>query len=297
MRFSILLLIVGLSTSAFAQTFRWNQETLRPEVIYDNQPAPAAQPASYNDVSAKQVEVGMALYYADYLEGRATALGEVYQGNQMTAAHQSLPLGTIVKVTRLDNGLSTVVRINDRGPFCEGCVIDLSTTAAQEIDLMQVGRSRVSVQIVGQSDRNPPAPAFVANNQNLTARGVPAQPQSYNAVPTSRINTEARSSGNNTLTARSPTANTNQVNILANAPNGYAIQLGSYGDFGNAERHVVRLQERGFNQIFIYQEVTDNGQTLNRVIVAPFRTNTEAQTYLNELQSDYQMRGLVIRIR
>ena len=102
---------------------------------------PAAQPAAYNNVSAKQVEVGTALYYADYLEGRATALGEVYRADQMTAAHQSLPLGTIVKVTRLDNGLSTIVRINDRGPYCEGCVIDLSTVAAQELDLMQVGRN------------------------------------------------------------------------------------------------------------------------------------------------------------
>ena len=150
------------------------------------------------------------------------------------------------------------------------------------------------MQIVGQSDRNPPAPAFASNSRDLTARGVPAaQPQSYDAVPTSRINT----GNSNTLTARSPVANTNQVNILANAPNSYAIQLGSYGDFGNAERHVVRLQERGFDQIFIFQEVTDNGQTLNRVIVAPFRTNTEAQTYLDELQRVYQMRGLVIKIR
>ncbi|WP_308430147.1 septal ring lytic transglycosylase RlpA family protein, partial [Salinicola rhizosphaerae] len=82
-------------------------------------------------VEAARKRVGEATYYASYFEGRPTASGEPYDSQAMTAAHKTLPFGTQVKVTALDSGASTVVTINDRGPFVEGRIIDLSEKAAE----------------------------------------------------------------------------------------------------------------------------------------------------------------------
>jgi len=94
---------------------------------------------------------GFASWYGGKFHGRLTSSGEVFDTNEMTAAHRTLPFGTVVKVTNLDNGRSAVVKINDRGPFVEGRVIDLSRAAAEEIDMLGQGVARVSLEIVSFS--------------------------------------------------------------------------------------------------------------------------------------------------
>jgi rare lipoprotein A len=91
---------------------------------------------------------GLASWYGGKFHGRLTSSGEVFDTNTMTAAHKLLPFGTLVKVTNLDNGLSAVVKINDRGPFVEGRIIDLSRAAADEIGMLGQGVARVSLEIV-----------------------------------------------------------------------------------------------------------------------------------------------------
>lgn len=101
-------------------------------------------------------EDGLASWYGgkDGFEGKPTASGEIYDSSLLTAAHRELPLGTVVEVTNLDNGKSVRVRINDRGPFVAGRVIDLSRAAAREIDLLGpgVGPVRLSVVIPGPAE-------------------------------------------------------------------------------------------------------------------------------------------------
>lgn len=98
-------------------------------------------------------EEGLASWYGgkDGFEGKPTASGEIYDSSLLTAAHRELPLGTVVDVTNLDNGKTVRVRINDRGPFIAGRVIDLSRAAAREIDLIGpgVGPVRLSVVVPG----------------------------------------------------------------------------------------------------------------------------------------------------
>lgn len=77
-----------------------------------------------------------------------TASGEIYDANQLTAAHRSLPFGTKLKVTNLENRQSVVVRVNDRGPFVSGRIIDLSNRAAKELGIIQKGMARVQIEIV-----------------------------------------------------------------------------------------------------------------------------------------------------
>jgi len=103
---------------------------------------PAAAPA------ATAIEGGMASFYGRAFNGRRTASGEAFDMTAMTAAHRTLPFGTLVRVTNPDNGHSVVVRINDRGPFHGGRVIDVSRAAATELGMIGPGRARVELAVV-----------------------------------------------------------------------------------------------------------------------------------------------------
>ena len=92
---------------------------------------------------------GIASYYANKYQGRKTANGETFDVSRMTAAHRTLPFGTRVKVTNLANGRSVVVRINDRGPFVAGRVIDLSPAAAKKLDMLRAGVVKVNLEVLG----------------------------------------------------------------------------------------------------------------------------------------------------
>ena len=94
------------------------------------------------------LQEGYASWYGGKFNGRLTSNGEVFDTNVKTAAHKTLPFGTVVKVVNLENGKSTTVRINDRGPFVEGRIIDLSRAAAEEIDMVSRGVARVRVQVM-----------------------------------------------------------------------------------------------------------------------------------------------------
>lgn len=111
------------------------------------------RPVSQLPPATGWTEDGLASWYGgnDGFDGKPTASGEIYDSSLLTAAHRELPLGTVVEVTNLDNGKSVRVRINDRGPFVAGRVIDLSRAAAREIDLLGpgVGPVRLSVVVPG----------------------------------------------------------------------------------------------------------------------------------------------------
>jgi len=91
-------------------------------------------------------EQGLASWYGPGFYGRKTASGELYDGKEMTAAHRTLPFNSRVKVTRIDDGRSVLVRINDRGPWTKGCIIDLSRAAAKKLGLS--GIAKVVIRLV-----------------------------------------------------------------------------------------------------------------------------------------------------
>ena len=96
----------------------------------------------------KPYQVGTASWYGSYFQGKPTASGEPYNMYDMTAAHMNLPLGTFVKVTNLRNGRSAVLRVNDRGPYVDGRVIDVSYNAAKALDFKARGLQRVRIDVV-----------------------------------------------------------------------------------------------------------------------------------------------------
>jgi rare lipoprotein A len=115
-------------------------------------PPAAAVPASWSSPAAP-FEVGQASYYADSLAGNATASGEPYAPAALTAAHRKLPFGTVVDVVR-DDGRAVRVRINDRGPFVSGRVIDLSRAAAEQLGMMRAGVVPVRLYVVWQPPKS-----------------------------------------------------------------------------------------------------------------------------------------------
>ena len=106
-----------------------------------------AEPPPHEPAGPPQLE-GVASYYADEFQGRKTASGEVYDMNDLTAAHRTLPFGTKVRVTNKETGKSVVVRINDRGPFKEDRVIDLSLGAARQLGLIANGTASVILHVL-----------------------------------------------------------------------------------------------------------------------------------------------------
>lgn len=94
------------------------------------------------------IDSGVASWYGPNFHGKLTANGEIYDQNELTAAHRTLPFNTVVMVTNLDNGKSVTVRINDRGPYANNRIIDLSHEAARRIDMIGPGTANVRVQLV-----------------------------------------------------------------------------------------------------------------------------------------------------
>jgi rare lipoprotein A len=91
---------------------------------------------------------GIASYYAAKFNGRRTASGEIFDNTLMTAAHRSLPFGTFIQVTNLRNNKSVIVRINDRGPYAKGRIIDLTKAAAKKIGVSRSGVARVKLEVL-----------------------------------------------------------------------------------------------------------------------------------------------------
>jgi rare lipoprotein A (peptidoglycan hydrolase) len=127
----------GLGACAFA--------ILAMTVAFDSGPADAkTNPAP----PVATTQVGTASWYGPRFHGRKTANGETFNQRALTAAHRKLPLGTVVEVTSLDTGRSVTVRINDRGPYIEGRIIDLSHAAAERLGIVEQGVGKVRLQVV-----------------------------------------------------------------------------------------------------------------------------------------------------
>ena len=132
--FSAMMIPLLLTASAAAQEVE----------ITSNPIAEIVQPT---DIET-EIGGGVASYYGNELAGNRTASGERFDPGQLTAAHRSLPFGSLVRVTNMSNGDSVVVRINDRGPFSRGRVIDVSHAAAREIGMHRSGTARVKLALL-----------------------------------------------------------------------------------------------------------------------------------------------------
>lgn len=131
--------LAGVMFLGAASSFGGNADALRNATAGD---AGRSSPAR---------EAGIASYYGDKYHGKPTASGEIFDMHQLTAAHPRYAFGTRVKVTHSGNNRSVIVRINDRGPFVKGRVIDLSLAAARELRMVKSGLAEVRIEVINQT--------------------------------------------------------------------------------------------------------------------------------------------------
>lgn len=140
------MLFIGCaSTPRFAER---NGNSHKESSSKENEPASSTQPERTSSDKPLLTLEGIASYYADDFHGKQTSNGETFDMNSFTAAHRTFPFGTKIRVTNLENSKTTIVRVNDRGPFKEGRMIDLSRGAALAIDLVRTGTARVRLEVL-----------------------------------------------------------------------------------------------------------------------------------------------------
>lgn len=159
-----LLLLVGLYACVSKPRYRTSPASTRSAASRQkngNKPPPESAAAKGNTSPTTPVDpvdlsgafqVGKASYYGHKFNGRPTASGEIFDMNGISAAHRELPLGTYIRVTHLGNGRSIVLKVNDRGPFIDGRILDLSLGAAKRLDMIEEGVAEVKIEIVKAID-------------------------------------------------------------------------------------------------------------------------------------------------
>lgn len=282
------LLLLSFAQFADAQTFQFYENGRRP---------PMKQ--------AETGETGLAIYYADYLHGEPTSLGETYDMNRLSCAHNTHAIGTLLKVTRIDNGSSVTVRVNDRGPRAEGCIVLLSKAAAIQLDLLKLGKTRVRVDVVGYSDETPGAPVATSSYESvprnygsgLTAKGVDRSvttPSSNNYATRQPVQEYDSPRPTQRQVPTANQANTTTARGVAGAQ--YIVQYGSYRDYENASRHATSLRGQGASDAVVREMNSPNG-LLYKVTSAVFADKTTAQQQLENLRSSNITDGIVVTLK
>ncbi len=215
---------------------------------------------------------GIASWYGPNFHGKKTANGEIYDMNGLSAAHTTLPLPSLVRVTNLGNGRSIIVRVNDRGPFVGNRLIDMSKSAAQELGFIRQGTARVRVQYVGPAVKNP----GMANVHRASARS-----RNTTNWPAPKVRK------NKKVTPYSfeqgwPKDSKDKYQIALSRPRiavgGWFVQLGAFGERERAEQVASRLRTSGKASV---QTAWVNNHYIHRVLVGPYddRQSAEQQRY------------------
>jgi rare lipoprotein A len=197
-----------------------------------------------------QTQEGKASYYADKFEGRPTASGEKYKHSKLTAAHKSLPFGTIVKVTNVKNGKSVEVRINDRGPYVDGRVIDLSKSAAEKIDLIHAGIADVKIDIIDAGDGKGSGP-------RKPLESAPVEEKEFYDFSVDRIN-----------------------------PNGFGVQIGSFKELANLVRLSENLKSSYQKEVTVQVKLL-NDVKIYTIVVGNFKSHEKADDFKMKMKSRY----------
>lgn len=242
-------------------------------------------------------QTGIASWYGEQFHGRQTANGENYDMNELTAAHQTLPMPSFVRVTNLENGRSIVVRVNDRGPFANSRIIDMSRRSAQLLGFERQGTAKVRVQAVATPDTEPgvmiaaaptdnekppvsAAPRRAVSAESLApppgARGQTTpvtQPPPPPPPAVAILGTQAQNQTPQQLGSQS-------VQQMAVKPTNIFVQAGAFSQYDNANRLKARLSVLGPTQV---TQVNVRGIDLFRVRLGPLENVEQADQALAQV--------------
>ncbi len=200
-------------------------------------------------------EEGMASWYGPDFHGKRTANGELYDMHALTAAHRTLPMPCLVRVTNLENRRSAILRINDRGPFAKDRILDVSKRAADALGFIGQGTARVRVEILAEES--------IAMKERLLRGDSDFAVAPQTAMP------------------RAVAAPVSTPVAIAAAGTQF-IQVGAFGDPANASRLKGKLS--GLGRVEVAAAPAANGVTLHKVRVGPFSDAASAQAALDEIR-------------
>ena len=235
-----------------------------------------AQSADQPDSPKLKITTGLASYYSDEYQGMATKSGELYNRSDLTGAHKTLPMGTRVRVTRLDDNRTVEVRINDRGPRAKDRVIDISGAAAERLGLVGAGLTQVRLDVLP------------TGGEPMVSKGASTPA----AVPVAAARVEA---------PKGPIRISNtalyEVELKPSARAGYGVQVAYFTDYDKALKLVDDLKAKTREKVLlsVKQNATTN-QEEYRVIVGSLDTQPQATALKARLGTEQQMAGFVVSL-
>lgn len=260
--------------------------------------APVAQPTAPADVNAEFAESGLAVVYGEEFAGLPTANGEIFSQAEMTAAHPSLPLPSLVHVTNLDTGREVVVRVNDRGPFEDGANLQLSRKAAEALGMSGAGKGNVRLRYLS------PAPMLAAqpySQKSVTTALPPVKTPAAAPAPVlmaSAPATDEELLGGGALPAPAPrlmsmtvAPKTADYTAPAMASGDVFVQLASFSDIGNAEAMLRSVES--YHPVEIVPARV-NGADFFRVRVGPFTDRAVAEQVRSNLYASGRADGRIV---
>ena len=197
-----------------------------------------------------QTQTGKGSFYADKFEGSPTASGEKYKHSKLTAAHKTLPFGTKVRVTNVANNLSVEVVINDRGPYVDGRVIDLSKSAAEKLGFISQGLAEVKVEVIDAGDGK-------SKMENGPIDKVSVDEKEFYDFEISRLN-----------------------------PKGFGVQIGTYQELVNLMRLADNLKNSYKKKVTVQVKIL-NGIKYYSLMLGQFSTRTKADNFLGEVKRKF----------
>jgi rare lipoprotein A len=197
-----------------------------------------------------QVQTGKASFYADKFEGRLTASGEKYKHSKLTGAHKTLPFGTKVKVTNMANNETVEVIINDRGPYVDGRVIDLSKSAAEKLGYVNSGLADVKVEVIDAGD----------------GKG------GGQIVPIDKVTVDEKEFYDF------------EINRLS--PKGFGVQIGTYQELVNLMRLSDNLKSSYRKKVTVQVKVV-NGIKYYSLILGQFSSRNKADSFLGQVKKKF----------
>jgi rare lipoprotein A len=236
-------------------------------------------------------ETGIASWYGPNFHGKKTANGEIYNQNDLTAAHRTLPMPSAVRVTNLENGRSIVLRINDRGPFARGRIIDVSRRGAQLLGFERNGTAKVQVDILEDESRQLKVAALNEDSQQIQVVASPreavvSQPLPSNGTPAPAPTARQEPVSSQPLeptplssSSRVPELS-DEVEILPVSPTGIYVQAGAFSRLENALRMRDKIFGMGPTQI---SRFAVSGSEIYRVRIGPLKTVDIADSTLSQV--------------
>jgi rare lipoprotein A len=250
-------------------------------------------------------EYGIASWYSDNLNGTKTANGERYDKNIMTAAHKSLPFGTLVRVVRLDNQRSVTVRINDRGPFTKGFIIDLSRVAADRLDLLEIGIAQVKIEVIGSTNSKEPLPDILGYDPSVRPTVAPPTPKpllvsrpdlkplpaekpvklpAKPAKPAQKEKNDPAFAVFEKVTAQNfKSFDLYKIEITRPKKAGYGVQVSVLTNAENVFQTVAKIQSN-FDNVLMSVEPGKGNQSIYKIIVGPYADKDSAEKAAKKLR-------------